>query len=47
MVTITRALRNHPDIGGETRQRLLARVKELDYHPNLGPTAGLPDAPIS
>jgi LacI family transcriptional regulator len=35
MVTISKVLRNHPDIGEETRQRVLARVKELDYRPNL------------
>jgi LacI family transcriptional regulator len=34
-VTISKALRNHPDVGEETRQRVLARVKELDYRPNL------------
>ena len=35
VVTISKVLRNHPDIGDETRERVLARVKELDYHPNL------------
>ena len=34
-VTISKVLRNHPDVGEETRQRVLARVKELDYQPNL------------
>jgi LacI family transcriptional regulator len=34
-VTISKALRNHPDVGEETRQRVLSRVKELDYRPNL------------
>lgn len=34
-VTISKVLRNHPDVGEETRQRVLARVKELDYRPNL------------
>src|ERR1041384_2265039 len=33
-VTVSKVLRNHPDIGGETRERVLARVKELDYRPN-------------
>jgi LacI family transcriptional regulator len=32
--TISKVLRNHPDIGEETRQRVLNRVKELDYQPN-------------
>src|SRR3954464_8322555 len=35
VVTISKVLRNHPDVGDETRQRVLARVKELDYRPNL------------
>lgn len=33
-VTISKVLRNHPDVGEETRERVLARVKELDYRPN-------------
>jgi LacI family transcriptional regulator len=35
VITISKVLRNHPDIGDETRQRVLTRVKELDYRPNL------------
>ena len=35
LITISKVLRNHPDIGEETRERVLARVKELDYRPNL------------
>ena len=35
VVTISKVLRNHPDVGDETRERVLARVKELDYRPNL------------
>lgn len=35
VITISKVLRNHPDIGEETRARVLARVKELDYRPNL------------
>ncbi len=34
-VTISKVLRNHPDIAVETRERVLQRVKDLDYHPNL------------
>jgi LacI family transcriptional regulator len=35
VVTISKVLRDHPDIAEETRQRVLKRVKELDYHPNI------------
>jgi LacI family transcriptional regulator len=35
VMTISKVLRNHPDVGDETRERILARVKELDYRPNL------------
>src|SRR6266480_7003503 len=35
MITISKVLRNHPDFGDETRDRVLARVKELDYCPNF------------
>jgi LacI family transcriptional regulator len=30
LITISKVLRNHPDIGEATRERFLARVKELD-----------------
>jgi len=32
--TVSKVLREHPDIGETTRQRVLQRVKELDYQPN-------------
>lgn len=35
VITVSKVLRNHPDVGDETRDRVLARVKELDYRPNL------------
>jgi LacI family transcriptional regulator len=35
VVTISKVLRNHPDIAEETRERVLKRVKELDYQPNF------------
>lgn len=35
LITISKVLRNHPDIGDQTRERVLARVKELDYRPNF------------
>src|SRR5437870_1042501 len=34
VVTISKVVRNRPDIGDETRGRVLARVRELDYRPN-------------
>lgn len=34
-VTISKVLRNHPDIAQETRERVLKRVQELDYRPNI------------
>jgi len=35
IVTVSKALRNNPDIPEETRERVLKRVRELDYHPNM------------
>ncbi|MBV8514695.1 MAG: LacI family DNA-binding transcriptional regulator [Acidobacteria bacterium] len=35
VVTVSKVLRNHPDIADETRERVLARMKKLDYRPNL------------
>jgi len=35
VITVSKVLRNHPDVGDETRERVLARVKELDYRLNL------------
>ena len=35
VVTISKVLRNHSDIGEETRKRVLERVKEMNYRPNL------------
>jgi LacI family transcriptional regulator len=32
--TVSKVLRDHPDIGEATRRRVLERVKELDYQPN-------------
>ena len=34
-VTISKVLRNHPDISEETRKRVLKRLKEMNYQPNL------------
>jgi LacI family transcriptional regulator len=35
VVTVSKVLRNHRDIGDETRKRVLDRIKELNYTPNL------------
>jgi LacI family transcriptional regulator len=35
VVTISKVLRNHPDIGERTRERVLKRMKELNYQPNF------------
>lgn len=35
VVTISKVLRNHPDIGEETRKRVLKRMRELNYQPNF------------
>jgi len=35
VVTVSKVLRNHPDIGPETRKRVLKRMRELNYQPNL------------
>lgn len=34
VVTVSKVLRNHSDIGPETRERVLKRIKELNYRPN-------------
>lgn len=35
VVTVSKVLRNHEDISDATRKRVLDRVKELNYRPNL------------
>ncbi len=39
IVTISKVLRNHDDISTETRERVLKRMKELNYQPNLAARA--------
>jgi LacI family transcriptional regulator, galactose operon repressor len=34
VVTVSKVLRNHTDIGAETRKRVLQRMKEVSYQPN-------------
>lgn len=34
VMTVSKALRNHSDIGAETRARVLRRIEELGYQPN-------------
>ena len=34
VVTVSKVLRNHPEISEDTRERVLQRIKELDYRPN-------------
>ncbi len=34
VVTVSKVLRNHPDVSEDTRERVLQRIKELDYRPN-------------
>ncbi len=35
VVSVSKALRNHPDISDETRARVLKRIQEVNYQPNL------------
>lgn len=39
VVTVSKVLRNHEDIGPQTRARVLKRIKELNYQPNLAARA--------
>lgn len=39
LVTVSKVLRNHPDISEGTRERVLRRIEELNYRPNLAARA--------
>jgi LacI family transcriptional regulator len=39
VVTVSKVLRNHPDISEKTKKRVLERVKELNYQPNYAARA--------
>ncbi len=39
VVTVSKALRNHDDISRETRARVLQRMRDLNYQPNLAARA--------
>ncbi len=39
VVTVSKVLRDHPDISDETKERVLRRMKELNYRPNLAARA--------
>jgi LacI family transcriptional regulator len=39
VVTVSKALRNHDDISEETRERVLQRMRDLNYRPNLAARA--------
>lgn len=39
VITVSKVLRNHEDIGERTRKRVLDRVRELNYTPNLAARA--------
>ncbi|MBI4903558.1 MAG: LacI family DNA-binding transcriptional regulator [Acidobacteria bacterium] len=34
VITVSKVLRNHPDISQETRQRVMKRMEEVNYQPN-------------
>jgi LacI family transcriptional regulator len=39
VITVSKVVRNRADVGEQTRQRVLKRIKELNYQPNLAARA--------
>ncbi len=39
VMTVSKVIRNHSDIGEQTRRRVLERIRELDYTPNAAAQA--------
>ena len=39
VITVSKALRNHSDISDQTKARVLKRVQEVNYRPNLAARA--------
>ena len=35
IITVSKVMRNQPDVAAETRKRVLAKAQELGYRPNL------------
>jgi LacI family transcriptional regulator len=39
VITVSKVLRNHPDISKETKERVMRRAREVNYQPNLAARA--------
>src|ERR1700733_5245085 len=47
VVTVSKVIRSHSDIGDETRQPVLKRIKQLNYQPNMAARAFVTDRSYS